>query len=83
MAMVGNDLWTLIYNARKAARDAVVAAYQQGSNAANAVALSNQLLSEDSKAIATTVVGYIQANAKATGVDVGTYGGDTHNLSIE
>lgn len=72
MGMTGSGLAA----ARKAAQDAV--ACNQTSTGADAVAYREALLQADSEAIVT----YIQQNAKATGTDTGTYGGDSHNLSI-
>lgn len=73
MAMTGAGLMAL--------RKQYVAAVpmSQGSDAGAAVAYGDAILLADSQAI----VDYIHSNARATGVDVGTFGGDTHNLSIE
>lgn len=72
MAMTGAGLAA----ARKAAIDAV--AFNQTNTEADAVTYAEAILLADS----TAIVQYIQNNAKATGTDTGTYGGDSHNLSI-
>lgn len=69
MAMTGAGLSA----ARKAAVDGV--ALSQTSDPAAAASYRDAVLLADSNAIVT----YIQTNARCSGVDVGTYGGDTHD----
>lgn len=72
MALNGPGLWA----ARKTAMDAVTATYTQGSDAAAAQNLRDQIGLADSQAI----VDYITANGHAVGTDSN---GDNHNLTIE
>ena len=73
MAMTGAGLAAL----RKQYVSAVPMSQSNDSGAA--IAYGDAVLLADS----TAIVDYIHSNAKATGVDVGAFGGDTHNLSIE
>lgn len=73
MAMTGSGLMAL----RKQYVDAVAAS--QTSDAGACVSYGDAILLADSQAI----VDYIHANARATGTDTGTYGGDSHDLNIE
>lgn len=73
MAMTGAGLAA----ARKAAIDAVT--FNQTNTEAAAVSYAEAILLADS----TAIVQYIQGTAHAVGTDTGTYGGDSHNLSIE
>lgn len=69
MAMTGDGLAAL----RRQYVDAVGAA--QGSDAGATVDYGYQILLADSRAI----VDYIHTNARCSGTDEGTYGGDSHD----